>query len=158
MVDELCAGLAYDLVLLALRLPKRDSVGACKTPRDRRVKAPGLLLTVRDQVADKVTALDLGANDDLTPDPATREVRRGTRRLELTTREYALLEYFMPNPGRGLTRPKIVAHVWGIAFDSEKNIIIDVHGGGVRRKIDATGEGPPLHTVRGAGAVMKGDG
>jgi DNA-binding response OmpR family regulator len=87
---------------------------------------------------------------DLTLDPATRAVMRAGRRVELTTREYALLEYFLRNVGRVLTRPLIAQHVWGLDFDPESNII-DVYVGYLRRKIDGEGERRLLHTVRGAG-------
>jgi DNA-binding response OmpR family regulator len=91
---------------------------------------------------------------DLTLDPARREVRRGERRVTLTTREYALLEYFMRNPGRVLTRPMLAEHVWGLDFDPESNIV-DVYVGYLRRKIDGPGEARLLHTVRGAGYVLR---
>jgi DNA-binding response OmpR family regulator len=91
---------------------------------------------------------------DLTLDPATRAVARGRRRITLTTREHALLEYFMRNTGRVLTRPMIAEHVWGLDFDRESNIV-DVYVGYLRRKIDADGEPRLLHTVRGAGYTLK---
>jgi two-component system copper resistance phosphate regulon response regulator CusR len=91
---------------------------------------------------------------DLVLDPARREVRRGERRITLTTREYALLEYFMRNPGRVLTRPMITEHVWGLDFDPESNVV-DVYVGYVRRKVDGEGERPLLKTMRGAGYVLK---
>jgi DNA-binding response OmpR family regulator len=91
---------------------------------------------------------------DLSLDPASREARRGTRRIALTAREYSLLDYFLRNVGRLLTRPMIAEHVWGLAFDAESNII-DVYIGYLRRKIDAPGEPRLLHTVRGSGYVMK---
>jgi DNA-binding response OmpR family regulator len=72
----------------------------------------------------------------------------------LTTREYALLEYLMRNAGRVLTRPRIAEHVWGFDFDTESNII-DVYIGYLRRKLDLDGLSPLLHTVRGAGYVLK---
>jgi DNA-binding response OmpR family regulator len=90
---------------------------------------------------------------DLTLDPATRVVTRGKRRITLTAREYALLEYFLRNPNRVLSRPMIAQHVWGLDFDSESNII-DVYVGYLRRKIDGDGEPRLLHTVRGAGYTM----
>jgi heavy metal response regulator len=90
---------------------------------------------------------------DLTLDPATRTVTRDTRRITLTSREYALLEYFLRNVGRVLTRPVIAQHVWGLDFDPESNII-DVYVGYLRRKIDAEGERRLLHTVRGAGYML----
>jgi DNA-binding response OmpR family regulator len=92
--------------------------------------------------------------DDLTLDPATRGVARGRRRISLTTREHALLEYFMRNTGRVLTRPMIAEHVWGLDFDRESNIV-DVYVGYLRRKIDGDGEPRLLHTVRGAGYTLK---
>ena len=91
--------------------------------------------------------------DDLVLDPARREVRRGERRIILTAREYALLEYFMRNPGRVLTRPMLTEHVWGLDFDPESNVV-DVYVGYVRRKIEAEGERPLLRTMRGAGYVL----
>ena len=93
---------------------------------------------------------------DLTLDPATREVTRGQRKIALTAREYALLEYFMRSVGRVLTRPMIAEHVWGLDFDPESNII-DVYVGYLRRKIDGEGEHRLLHTMRGAGYVMRMD-
>jgi heavy metal response regulator len=99
----------------------------------------------------RASVLRLG---DLTLDPATREARRGRRRIELTAREYSLLDYFLRQTGRVLTRPMIAEHVWGLDFDSESNII-DVYIGYLRRKVDAAGEPRLLHTVRGSGYVMK---
>jgi DNA-binding response OmpR family regulator len=98
-----------------------------------------------------MTVLRVG---DLTLDPATRKVARGERRIALTTREYALLEYFMRNPGRVLTRPMIAERVWGLDFDSESNTI-DVYVGYLRRKIDVDGLPRLVHTVRGAGYVLQ---
>jgi heavy metal response regulator len=92
--------------------------------------------------------------DDLTVDPETRRVMRGDRRIELTARQYALLEYFLRNAGRVLTRPMIAQHVWGLAFDAESNVI-DVYVGCLRRKIERDRERRLLHTVRGAGYVLQ---
>ena len=94
--------------------------------------------------------------DDLTVDLATRRVTRGDRRIELTARQYALLEYFLRNVGRVLSRRMIAQHVWGLAFDAESNVI-DVYVGSLRRKIDRERERPLLHTVRGTGYVLQVD-
>jgi DNA-binding response OmpR family regulator len=91
---------------------------------------------------------------DLTLDPATREVTRGRRRITLTAREYALLEYLMRSAGRVLTRPMLAQHVWGLEFDPESNVV-DVYVGYLRRKIDGDGERPLVHTIRGTGYVLK---
>ena len=93
---------------------------------------------------------------DLALDPATRAVTRNNRRITLTAREYALLEYFLRNAGRVLTRPMIAQHVWGLDFDPESNIV-DVYVGYLRRKIDGEGERRLLHTVRGAGYKLAAD-
>ncbi len=94
--------------------------------------------------------------DDLTLDPATRRVTRSDRPIDLTPREYALLEYFMRNAGRILTRPRIAEHVWGIDFDPESNII-DVYIGYLRRKLEEPAGGRLLHTLRGVGYVLKAE-
>jgi len=91
---------------------------------------------------------------DLTLDPATREVTRAGRRIELTAREHALLEFFLRNPGRLLSRALIAQHVWGVSFDTFTNVI-DVYVNYLRRKIDVGFEPKLLHTVRGAGYVLK---
>jgi heavy metal response regulator len=91
---------------------------------------------------------------DLALDPATREVTRGGRRIDLTAREFALLEFFLRNPGRVLSRALIAQHVWGVSFDTFTNVI-DVYVNYLRKKIDADFEPKLLHTVRGAGYVLK---
>ncbi len=93
---------------------------------------------------------------DLSLDPATRAVLRGRRRISLTTREYALLEYFLRNTGRVLTRPMITQHVWGMDWDPESNIV-DVYVGYLRRKVDAQGEPRLLQTLRGAGYMLSAE-
>jgi len=94
--------------------------------------------------------------DDLVLTPATREVTRGGQRIELTTKEYALLEYFMRNAGRVLTRPMISEHVWNLDFDTFTNVI-DVYVNYLRNKIDRGRERKLIHTVRGSGYVMKAE-
>lgn len=91
---------------------------------------------------------------DLILDPVRRTVTRGTRRIELTLKEFALLEYFMRNVDRVLTRTMIINHVWNYDFDSETNVI-DVYVNYLRRKIDDSGDSRLIHTVRGVGYVMK---
>jgi heavy metal response regulator len=91
---------------------------------------------------------------DLTLDPTQRLVRRGEQKIELTAREYTLINYFMRNPGRVLTRTMIAEHVWDYNFDSGTNVI-DVYVNYLRKKIDAGHEPRLLHTVRGVGYVLK---
>jgi heavy metal response regulator len=91
---------------------------------------------------------------DLSLDPATREVTRGPRKVELTVREYALLEFLMRNVGRVQTRSMLTEHVWGLNFDPESNVV-DVYVGYLRRKVDGPGEQRLIHTIRGAGYVLR---
>ena len=91
---------------------------------------------------------------DLSMNPATREVRRAGRRIDLTAKEYALLEFLLRRQGQVLSRPVIAQHVWGVDFDTFTNVI-DVYVNYRRRKIDAEGEPKLLHTVRGVGYVLK---
>jgi heavy metal response regulator len=93
---------------------------------------------------------------DLTLDPATRTVKRAGEAISMTNREFALLEYFLRNPGRVLTRTMIAEHVWDYSFDTATNVI-DVYVNYLRKKIDAGRERKLLHTVRGVGYVLKAD-
>ncbi len=87
---------------------------------------------------------------DLELDTATREARRGGRAIELTTKEYALLEYLMHNPGRVLTRTMITERVWNYEAFNVANVI-DVYVGRLRRKVDDGAACRLIYTVRGAG-------
>ena len=91
---------------------------------------------------------------DLVLDPARRLVTRGEEKIELTSKEFSLLEYFLRNPGRVLTRVTISEHVWDYDFDTESNVI-DVYVNYLRRKVDSGREKKLIHTVRGAGYVLK---
>ena len=91
---------------------------------------------------------------DLALDPARRAVSRGAKKIELTPREFTLLDYFMRNPGRVLTRTMIANRVWDYTFDSTTNVI-DVYVNYLRKKIDTGHDTKLLHTVRGVGYVMK---
>ena len=91
---------------------------------------------------------------DLALDPARRVVSRGDQKIELTPREFALLDYFMRNPDRVLTRTMIANRVWDYTFDTATNVI-DVYVNYLRKKIDTGHDTKLLHTVRGVGYVMK---
>jgi heavy metal response regulator len=92
--------------------------------------------------------------DDLELDPVTHKVTRQGNDISLTTKEYSLLEYFMRNPGRILTRTMISEHVWSIKFDTFTNVI-DVYINYLRNKIDKDYPKKLLHTVRGVGYMLK---
>ncbi len=91
---------------------------------------------------------------DLSLDPATRRAKRGDVEIELTVKEYALLEYLLRNPNRVLTRILIAEHVWDQTFDSETNVV-DVYINHLRSKIDKDFPKKLIHTIRGVGYVLK---
>ena len=87
---------------------------------------------------------------DLSLDRVERKVERGGRSIELTTKEFALLEYLMRNAGRRLTRAMIIEHVWNLNFDSTTNVV-DVYINYLRRKVDDGFRPALIQTVRGVG-------
>ncbi|MEU4515674.1 response regulator transcription factor [Nonomuraea wenchangensis] len=91
---------------------------------------------------------------DLRMDPATREVARGERRLDLTRTEYLLMELFLSHPRQVLTRDQILSEVWGFDFEPTSNSL-DVYVMYLRRKTEAGGEPRIIHTVRGVGYVLR---
>ncbi|MFI6902637.1 response regulator transcription factor [Nonomuraea sp. NPDC050394] len=91
---------------------------------------------------------------DLRMDPATREVTRGARRLDLTRTEYQLLELLLSHPRQVLTRDQILGEVWGFDFEPTSNSL-DVYVMYLRRKTEAGGEPRLIHTVRGVGYVLR---
>ena len=91
---------------------------------------------------------------DLAVDPATREVRRAGRRIELTAKEYELLEFFVRHPRQVLSREVLFERVWGSDFLGESNLI-DVHVMRLREKLEAGGEPRLIQTVRGVGYSLR---
>ena len=92
---------------------------------------------------------------DLVMDPFSRDVRRGNREINLTQKEYALLEYLARHAGRPVTREQISQHVWKQDFDPTTNIV-DVYINYVRKKVDVDGEASLVQTVRGVGYMLQG--
>lgn len=157
----------YDVILLDVMLPKQDGFTVCKNLRAHNIKTPILLLTAKDQVEDKVTGLDGGADDylvkpfsfeeltarirsllrrpvltqntiltldELALDTQAQKVTINSREIELTLREYGLLEYLLRNVGKVVTRQNLLDHVWDQFFDSFSNVV-DVHLKNLRKKL-----------------------
>ena len=172
-----------DLVLLDISLPRLDGHEVLRRIRIRRPSLPVLMLTARDDLQNKVGALDGGADDYLTKpfvfeellarmraltrradqprsaqiemdglriDLLSRRVWRGEERVELSSREFALLEYFMRHRGQVLSRQQILSAIWEYDFDPGSNVV-DVYVRHLRNKIDRPGERSLIETVRGAG-------
>ncbi len=102
---------------------------------------------MRRDLPDKSGELQVG---DLTLDPATHKVERGGKQIDLTSKEFALLEYFMRNPERLITREMAEEHVWDYDYEGVSNVI-DVYIRRLRRKVDDPFTIKLLETVRGAG-------
>jgi DNA-binding response OmpR family regulator len=92
---------------------------------------------------------------DLEVNTATREVRRGEREIDLTAREYELLEFMARNPRRVLSREFLLSRVWGQEFGVTTNVV-EVYIAYLRKKVDTPGERHLIHTIRGAGYALKG--
>lgn len=180
----------FDLMLLDIMLPGINGLEVLR--RIRKTSAlPVIMLTARDAVMDKVTGLDMGADDyitkpfsieellarirvalrkkvaqednsallscgDLTLDTARHRVTRGQMEIELTGREFALLQYFLENKTHVLSREQVLSHVWGYQYMGETNVV-DVYVRYLRNKIDDPFEQKLLHTVRGVGYVLRDD-
>jgi DNA-binding response OmpR family regulator len=177
---------SYDLIILDVMIPGRDGFAVCKEIRKTGNRVPILMLTALDGVEERITGLDVGADDylakpfafrellarlrallrrsgelrpanirvaDLVVDTAAQSVTRGGRRISLTTKEYALVEFLARNVGRVVGRAAIAEHVWDETFDPFSNLI-EVYVNRLRRKIDEESRVPLLHTRRGAGYLF----
>ena len=173
----------YDLIVLDVMLPLKDGFTVCRELRAAGFTAPVLMLTARDAVPDRITGLDLGADDyltkpfdfyellarvrallrrghtlqaetltlaDLHVNTRTHEVRRGAALIELTAKEYALLEFLVRRAGAVVTRTDIAEHVWDETFDPFSNLI-EVYIQRLRRKLDDGQEPKLIRTLRGEG-------
>jgi two-component system OmpR family response regulator len=179
----------YDVIVLDVMLPGISGFETCKQLRTKGVWAPVLMLTARDSVEDRVTGLDMGADDyvvkpfafaellarlralvrrgeperpsvlqvdDLRLDPATRRVWRDSTEIQLSSKEFAVLETFMRRPDEVLTRLHLLEHAWDFAYDNRSNIV-DVYIRHLRKKIDEPFGRVSLETVRGAGYRLRSD-
>jgi DNA-binding response OmpR family regulator len=171
---------AVELVLLDISLPELDGYAVLARIRSRRPDLPVVMLTARDDLSNKVRALDGGADDyvtkpfafeellariralerradqvtatdlvigDVRLDLLGRRAWRAGRLIELSNREYVLLEYLMRHDGQALSRTQILYAVWEYDADPTSNVV-DVYIRYLRRKL---GEPTPIDTVRGVG-------
>ena len=106
---------------------------------------------MRRSPVDRPPVLSVG---DLVLDPAAHQVTRAGALIEITSKEFALLEYFMRSPGIVLSRSKLIEHVWDFAYDGDSNVV-DVYVGYLRQKVDRPFEADSLETVRGAGYRLR---
>ncbi|MBR1729616.1 MAG: response regulator transcription factor [Selenomonadaceae bacterium] len=191
----------FDLVLLDIMLPEMDGIEICRKVRELPDDVPIIMLTAKDDLEDKVTGLDIGANDymtkpfavpellariraalrthaegnrndddqgsnkrlsvkDLVLYPERFEVQVKGDSIELTKKEYSLLEYLVRNKNRVLTRDQILQTVWGYDYIGDTNVV-DVYIRYLRAKIEDyiknkyNVDEKYIHTVRGVGYVIK---
>jgi len=150
-------GNGVPVVMLTARDAVPDKVHSLRLGADDYLTKPFSmeeLLARLGAVLRRVEGDELLRVADLEVDTASREVRRGERRIELTAREYELLEFMARNPRRVLSRSLLLSRVWGQESGVETNVV-DVYVGYVRRKVDAAGETPLIRTVRGAGYALR---
>ena len=146
-------------LMLTAKAATEDKVAGLDSGADDYLTKPfafaELLARVRSLLRrgskDKSTLLAIA---DLELDTVTHKAKRTGRVIELTAREYALLEYFLRNKDRVLSRTIIAEHIWDYTFDTGTNII-DVYVNHLRNKVEGVGEKKLIHTVRGVGYVMK---
>lgn len=178
----------YDIVLLDIMLPGLNGMEVCRRAR-RFSKIPIIMLTARDQIMDKVTGLDNGADDYLTKpfsieellarircalrrnsqhqpesnllafknitlNQASYEVKVDDEPVELTKKEYQLLEYLLQNQNQVLTRDQILNAVWGFDYYGDTNVV-DVYIKYLRNKLDLRYNEKYITTVRGVGYIMR---
>jgi DNA-binding response OmpR family regulator len=176
----------YDVVILDLMLPGMDGLEILRKMRAQGRKSHVLILTAKDTVQDRVTGLDLGADDylvkpfafeelvarvrallrrsyreknpcikikDLRIDLTMQRVWRGREEIQLTPREYVLLEYLAMRSGQMVSRSDIWEHVYEFASSASSNVV-DVYIGYLRRKIEQEGKPALIHTVRGRGYLL----
>ncbi len=110
----------------------------------------------RTYSGDSVVANELQVAD-LSLNRLTRQVKRGSQEIVLTTKEFALLEFFLLHPGQVLSRTQLGEHVWGHDYYNQSNVV-DVYVGYLRRKIDDGQTMPLIHTVRGVGYKLSAEG
>jgi two-component system OmpR family response regulator len=173
----------YDGVVLDVMLPGVDGFVVCETLRRRDPWLPVLMLTARSEVGHRIRGLDAGADDylvkpfdfgellarlraltrrgaaaleigDLRIEPLTRAVTRAGEAVELSPREYSVLEYLAQHAGRPVSRAQLLEHVWDDGGHGSPNVV-DVYIGYLRRKLERPAGAPLIRTVRGVGFVLE---
>jgi len=149
----------YDVAIIDRMLPKMDGLGVVAEMREHGNTTPVLFLSALSEVDDRVKGLKAGGDDYLTKpyafvDLLTRAAKRGDQMIDLQPREFRLLEYLMRHAGQVVTRTMLLESVWEYHFDPQTNVI-DVHISRLRAKIDKGFDTPLLHTIRGAGYMIR---
>ena len=152
-------GLDVPILMLSARGVVEDRVKGLEIGADDYLSKPFSFSELSARVRallrrQKPSALRTLRVSDLTLDPVTRVVKRGEQRIDLTAKEYALLDYLMRNAGHILTRAMIAEHVWNFNWERLTNVI-DVYVKHLRRKIESPDKPRLIHAVRGVGYVIR---
>ena len=153
------AGLATPVLLLTAKDEIDDRVAGLDAGADDYLTKPFAFAELLARTRALLRRPPLQADDvvrvgELELDRRLRTVRVGSLSLNLSAREFSLLDYLLRHPGQVLTRTQIGAAVWGLDFEHESNVV-DVYIGYLRRKLSAGGGAPAIRTVRGAGYVLE---
>lgn len=149
------AGNRTPVLMLTARDATRDKVGALDTGADDYLTKPFDITELDARlraILRRVEGEEIRRVGDLEIFTDQRLVRRGDREIELTAREFALLDYLVQNTGRVLSREQILTRIWGDEADTN---VVDVYVGYLRRKIDGPGQERLIETVRGVGFVIR---
>ena len=180
-------GAEYDIVLLDIMMPRMSGLDVLKRMRAKGNHTPVIMMTALGQTDDKITGLDMGADDylvkpvdldemiarirsiirrstskssniiqiqDLTVDIAAKLVRRDGEDIPLTAKEYNVFEYLAQNSGRIISKEQILNHIWNFDFEGDVSII-EVYMHHIRKKVDGKHENKLIHTIKGAGYIVK---
>jgi DNA-binding response OmpR family regulator len=149
---------AFPILVLTARSKVEDRVAALDRGADDYVMKPFSFSELAARVRalmrrgklPQQTTLQVA---DLVLDRVERRVERSGQKVDLTSKEFALLEYLMRNSGRCITRAMIIEHVWNISFDTSTNVV-DVYINYLRKKIDDSSATKLIHTIRGVGYLL----
>lgn len=146
------------VLLLTARDTIEDKVKGLNCGADDYLSKPFAFEELLARVRALMRRTDYGLTElkfaDIILNQATRKAKRGEMTIDLTSKEYGLLEYFLRNPNKVLTRTMIAEHVWDYSFESDTNII-DVYVNHLRNKVDKEPLKKLIHTVRGTGYILK---
>jgi two-component system response regulator MprA len=147
------------VMMLTARTEARDKIAALGAGADHYVEKPVVLdeLLARISAALRRPALaksDALTFDDLTLEPTTRNVRRGDRRVDLTPREFAILEVMVRTPARAFSKDELIERVWGHDYDGDGGVV-DRYISYLRAKLESGGETRLVQTVRGVGFALR---
>ena len=165
-LDNALTGI-YDLIILDIMLPKINGLDVLKQIRNQHINCPVILLTAKDEISDKVTGLDYGADDYITKpfaiDELLARIRSIQRRmnnnitlscnsdsLHLGLKEFCIMEVFINNPNKVISKELLIEKIWGYESDAEYNNV-EVYISFLRKKLNHIHSNSFIKTIRGVG-------